>query len=118
MKGAVKMNILENKTDKIYEMGLRKGLTVGINVCREKGFPEWFAQKFAEKYAEGFVIGYNEGFAIGKEESKQQLQKISMLVQTVQKLGGTKELAVQKVIEICPEASSEAQAYVEKFWQS
>lgn len=112
------MNILENKKDEIYEKGLREGLTVGITVCREKGFPEWLAPKLAEKYAEGFVIGYNEGFGIGKEEAKKQLQKISMLVQTVQELGGTKELAVQKVIEICPEASSEAQAYVEKFWQS
>ena len=112
------MNILENKTDEIYEMGLRKGLTVGITVCREKGFPEWFAPKLAEKYAEGFVIGYNEGFGIGKEKAQKQLQKISMLVQTVQKLGGTKELAIQQVIEFYPEASSEAQTYVDKFWQS
>ena len=43
---------------------------------------------------------------------------LPVLIQTIQELGGTKELAIQKVIEIYPEASSEAQAYVDKFWQA
>ena len=52
----------------------------------------------------------------GREEMREIT--ISALVQTIQELGGTKELAIQKVIEIYPEASSEAQAYVDKFWQA
>ena len=53
-------------------------------------------------------IGINKG----REET------IPTLIKTIQELGGTKAFAVQKIIATYQKNFSEAQAYVDKFWQA
>ena len=57
---------------------------------------------------------------IGINKGREEILEIAIasLIKTVRKLGGTKEQAIQEIIENYPMVSSKAQAYVDKFWQS